>query len=99
MKIFGYDLSERVREATTWAGLAAIAGGVGQIAGLSDTGQEAVSDAVEKVGDAVVAGGVDWVSILMIAAGALIIIIKERGAGDTKAAAQPSDNPAGKKKK
>lgn len=70
---------KRLREPSTWLGLAALISGGGQLAKVNEA--PAIADAVAGVGQAV-AGGADLVTAGTLAVGGLVAaFMRERGDG------------------
>lgn len=72
MKKFFLD---RVKEPSSYAGLAAVVMGLGQVARVNEA--PVVADAIVNVGTAVVAGA-GWPGVLMAALGSLAVLLKEK---------------------
>lgn len=69
-------LTKRLREPSTYAGLAAIAVGAGQVADINEA--PAVADAITTVGQSV-AVMPGWEGLVMGVLGALAVFLREKG--------------------
>lgn len=68
-------LKKRLNEPSTYAGLAAIAMGAGQLAKVNEA--PVIAEAITQAGPQLAAG--NWLNAAMVAFGALAVILKDKG--------------------
>lgn len=70
-------LMDRLKEPSSWGGLAAVTLGIGEIAKINEAPE--IAGAMEKAGEAVASGGSPWTGLVALGAGLLSVFTGEKG--------------------